>query len=127
MKLTCNFSMSEFECNCGCKMPEDVKSNIIELANNLQVLRDFLNMPIKITNAFRCESKNNSVNGVKNSQHLVGKAADLQVFQLSPNEVADAVSELMEKNLLKMGGLGRYNSFTHIDIRGNKARWGLKK
>ena len=127
MKLTCNFSMSEFECNCGCKMPEDVKSNIIELANNLQVLRDFLNMPIKITNAFRCESKNKSVNGVKNSQHLVGKAADLQVFQLSPNEVADAVSELMEKNLFKMGGLGRYNSFTHIDIRGNKARWGLKK
>ena len=127
MKLTCNFSMSEFECNCGCKMPEDVKSNIIELADNLQVLRDFLNMPIKITNAFRCESKNKSVNGVKNSQHLFGKAADLQVFQLSPNEVADAVSELMEKNLFKMGGLGRYNSFTHVDIRGNKARWGLKK
>jgi uncharacterized protein YcbK (DUF882 family) len=108
-------------------MPEDVKSNIIELADNLQVLRDFLNMPIKITNAFRCESKNNSVDGVKNSQHLVGKAADLQVFQLSPNEVADAVSELMEKNLFKMGGLGRYNSFTHVDIRGTKARWGLKK
>ena len=127
MKLTCNFSMSEFECNCGCKMPEDVKPNIIELADNLQVLRDFLNIPIKITNAFRCESKNNSVNGVKNSQHLVGKAADLQVFQLSPNEVADAVSELMEKNLFKMGGLGRYNSFTHVDIRGTKARWGLKK
>jgi len=127
MKLTCNFSMSEFECNCGCKMPEDVKPNIIELADNLQVLRDFLNMPIKITNAFRCESKNKSVNGVKNSQHLFGKAADLQVFQLSPNDVADAVSKLMEKNLFKMGGLGRYNSFTHVDIRGTKARWGLKK
>jgi len=127
MKLTCNFSMSEFECNCGCKMPEDVKPNIIELADNLQVLRDFLNMPIKITNAFRCESKNKSVNGVKNSQHLFGKAADLQVFQLSPNDVADAVSKLMEKNLFKMGGLGRYNSFTHVDIRGTKAQWGLKE
>lgn len=127
MKLTCNFSISEFECNCGCKMPEDVKSNIIELADNLQILRDYLNTPIKITNAFRCESKNKSVNGVKNSQHLFGKAADLQVFQLSPNKVADSVSELMEKNLFKMGGLGRYNSFTHVDIRGNKARWGLKK
>lgn len=127
MKLTCNFSISEFECNCGCKMPEDVKSNIIELADNLQILRDYLNTPIKITNAFRCESKNKSVNGVKNSQHLFGKAADLQAFQLSPNKVADSVSELMEKNLFKMGGLGRYNSFTHVDIRGNKARWGLKK
>ena len=127
MKLTCNFSMSEFECNCGCKMPEDVKSNIIELADNLQVLRDFLDMPIKITNAYRCKSKNKSVNGVKNSQHLVGKAADLQVFQLSPNEVANAVSELMEKNLFKMGGLGLYNTFTHVDIRGKMARWGFKK
>ena len=127
MKLTCNFSMSEFECNCGCKMPEDVKSNIIELADNLQVLRDFLNMPIKITNAYRCESKNKSVNGVKNSQHLLGKAADIQISNLSPKKVAEAISFLMENNSFKMGGLGLYNTFTHVDIRGKMARWGFKK
>lgn len=127
MKLTFNFSMSEFECNCGCKMPESVKSNIIELADNLQVLRDFINMPIRITNAYRCESKNKSVNGVKNSQHLVGKAADLQVNEMLPKDVANAIDELMKKKLFKIGGLGRYDSFTHVDIRGKMARWGLKK
>jgi uncharacterized protein YcbK (DUF882 family) len=124
MKLTCNFSLSEFECNCGCEMPEAVKLNIIELAENLQVLRDVLNVPIKLTNAYRCESKNKSVNGSKNSQHLVGKAADLQVSGMAPKDVADVVSELMENGLLKMGGLGRYETFTHVDIRGIKARWG---
>jgi uncharacterized protein YcbK (DUF882 family) len=124
MKLTCNFSLSEFECNCGCEMPEAVKLNIIELAENLQILRDVLNVPIKLTNAYRCESKNKSVNGSKNSQHLVGKAADLQVSGMAPKDVADVVSELMENGLLKMGGLGRYETFTHVDIRGTKARWG---
>ena len=127
MKLTRNFSISEFECNCGCEMPEDIKLNIVELADNLQVLRDFLNMPIKITNAYRCESKNKSVNGVKNSQHLLGKAADIQISNLSPKKVAEAISFLMENNSFKMGGLGLYNTFTHVDIRGKMARWGFKK
>ena len=40
MKLTNNFSLEEFECKCGCKMPEFVKKNVIELADNLQVLRN---------------------------------------------------------------------------------------
>ena len=39
MKLTNNFSLSEFECKCGCEMPAFVEENIKELAENLQVFR----------------------------------------------------------------------------------------
>ena len=54
MKLTKNFSLKEFECKCGCVMPEFVKKNVIELAENLQVLRDEVGR-LDLTNAYRCK------------------------------------------------------------------------
>ena len=123
MEITENFNLSEFQCKCGCEVPYNVEKNIIELADNLQILRDHLNKPINTTNGFRCATHNKSVGGVKNSQHILGKAADIKVKGVSPNEIADAIEHLMEIGKFKMGGVGRYNTFTHVDIRGNNARW----
>lgn len=127
MKITENFNLSEFQCKCGCEMPYNVEKNIIELADNLQILRNHLNKPINPTNGFRCATHNKSVGGVKNSQHILGKAADIKVKDVSPNEIADAIEYLMESGKFKMGGVGRYNTFTHVDIRGSKARWNKTK
>ena len=127
MKLTDNFSMYEFECKCGCKMPEYVKINIIELANNLQYLRDYLNVPIHLTNSYRCKVHNKNVGGVKNSQHIKGKAADLKVDDVLPESLAAEISFLMFNNCFKKGGIGIYNTFTHVDIRGYLARWNKTK
>ena len=123
MKLTCNFNLDEFKCNCGCDMPAFVEKNIKLLAEDLQVLRDVLNKPIELTNAYRCPEHNTKVGGVKTSQHLSGKAADIQVKGLDPKEVADQVEDLMKSELITKGGVGRYSTFTHVDIRGNNARW----
>ena len=38
----------------------------------------FLVGPIIVTSGFRCEAVNRKVGGVKNSQHLVGQAADIR-------------------------------------------------
>ena len=48
MKLTENFDSKEFTCNDGTAVPECYFSNMKELAENLQVLRDSINLPIKI-------------------------------------------------------------------------------
>jgi uncharacterized protein YcbK (DUF882 family) len=127
MKLTNNFSLKEFECNCGCTMPEFVKKNIETLAEDLQVIRDVINKPIKITNAYRCKEHNAKVGGVKTSQHILGKAADLQVVSMEPKEVADHVEDLMKGELITQGGVGRYSTFTHVDVRGSNARWDFTK
>ena len=42
MKLTKNFSLSEFACKDGTTVPYQYMPNVQELANNLQVLRDYL-------------------------------------------------------------------------------------
>jgi uncharacterized protein YcbK (DUF882 family) len=123
MKLTNNFSLNEFECNCGCKIPDFVKKNIETLAKDLQVLRDTIGKPIKITNSYRCKEHNQKVGGVKTSQHILGKAADLQVDGMEPKEVADHVEALMKSELITKGGVGRYSTFTHVDVRGSNARW----
>ncbi len=127
MKLTENFSLEEFECNCGCVMPEFVKENVAKLADNLQTLRTVILKPIKITNAYRCKSHNAKVGGAKASQHLLGKAADLQVKGESPDSMADTIDDLMKAEVFDLGGIGRYSTFTHVDIRGTKARWNNKK
>lgn len=127
MKLTKNFSLHEFDCNCGCEMPDDVKKNVKELAENLQNLRDKINKPVKITNSYRCVSHNKKVGGAKKSQHLKGKAADIQVVKISPDDIADIVIDMMDEGIFSIGGVGRYNTFTHVDIRGAEARWNFKK
>jgi uncharacterized protein YcbK (DUF882 family) len=130
--MTKNFKIEEFECKgnlkgCECKMPEEVYNNIQELAKNLQIIRDELGEPIKINSGYRCEAYNRKIGGVKRSQHLKGKAADIRIKNLTPDEVATAIDKLQEGGFIKVGGLGRYNSFTHYDIRGRKARWDNRK
>lgn len=122
MQLTKNFNISEFECNCGCSMPDFVKKNVIELAENLQVLRDAVGK-LNLTNAYRCKDHNAYVGGAVNSQHLKGKAADVKSSTMSPSEIAVTVDDLMKSEKFKLGGVGIYNTFTHVDIRGSRARW----
>ena len=122
MKLTENFNLSEFECKCGCSMPDFVKKNIIELAENLQVLRDTVGR-LDLTNAYRCKDHNADVGGAVNSQHLKGKAADVKSSVMSPSEIAVVVDDLMKSEKFKLGGVGIYNTFTHVDIRGSRVRW----
>jgi len=122
MKLTENFNLSELECKCGCSMPDFVKKNIIELAENLQVLRDTVGR-LDLTNAYRCKEHNADVGGAVNSQHLKGKAADVKSSTMSPSEIAVIVDDLMKSEKFKLGGVGIYNTFTHVDIRGSRARW----
>jgi len=123
VKLTANFSKSEFECSDGSEMPLEVFNNVIEVAENLEVVRAHFNTPVNINSAYRSPVYNRSVGGAVNSQHLSGKAADVVMDGIPPSEVADAIEFLIDCGLMKEGGLGRYDTFTHYDIRGTKARW----
>jgi uncharacterized protein YcbK (DUF882 family) len=130
MKLTNNFSKSEFECKCGCDMPISVLDNVKLLAIQLQTIRDYVKQPIKINSAYRCEVHNSLINGSKRSQHKLGKASDITINTFTPDEVVDVIENLLVNEMLGsfyIGGLGRYNTFTHLDIRDYKARWDKRR
>ena len=116
IKLSANFHLSEYACKCS-KCDEVIVD--LDHIVKLQQLRHDLGSSITITSAYRCPDHNKAVGGVKNSQHVKGTATDIQVSGMNPSEVQDSCE--------KFDGLGRYDSFTHIDSRGSKARWDNRK
>ena len=113
MKISEHFSRSEFACQCGCGY-DTVDSVLLEA---LEALRRAFGEPITVTSGCRCKAHNEAVGGSKNSQHTLGRAADIQVKNISPADVQDMAEDL---------GLsvGRYKTFTHVDTRtGVPARW----
>ena len=121
--MTKNFTIDEFQCRCGCEMPSDVLANIQDLAEELQVIRQVVERSITINSAYRCPSHNKAVGGATSSQHLLGKASDIVIKGQEPSDTYSLIELLIKDGVILEGGLGSYNTFTHYDIRGKKARW----
>jgi uncharacterized protein YcbK (DUF882 family) len=129
MKLSKNFNKSEFDCKCNCEMPKDVLYNVQKVANQLQIIRDRVNVPVKVNSAYRCLKHNKSIGSNDSSQHPKGNAVDIVIQGYTPNEVADLIEQLISDGDILQGGLGRYNTFSHYDIghNGRKRRWDNRK
>lgn len=119
--LSVNFSRREFHCT-GCT-PErpcwrgGIATVDAVLLRHLETIRAHFGAPITITSAFRCSTRNAQVGGANNSQHLYGMAADIRVQGVDPVAVQDWLDPWWP------GGLGRYPSFTHIDVRPRRVRF----
>jgi uncharacterized protein YcbK (DUF882 family) len=122
MKLTNNFNLSEFNKH-NFALSETVLKNIQALANNLQVLRDEVKKPIKITSGYRSPEHNAKVGGVKSSKHITGEAADFKIAGMTPKEVAAVIEKLIAAGKMEEGGIGIYSTWVHYDHRNTKARW----
>lgn len=114
MKFNIYFSREEFECKCGCGQ-DTVDA---ELVLQLTLIRAHFNKPVIVTSGNRCMAYNERVGGSRNSQHLLGRAADIIVRDVDPDDVADYAEKINVD-----GGVGRYSTFTHIDSRRDLARW----
>lgn len=124
MQLTKNFNSKEFDCKDGTPVPKELMDNCQKVANNLQILRDYLNVPISITGSgYRTPSHNSKVKGAKNSQHLYANAADINAKGYTPKQLASQIEKLIASGKMEQGGIGIYKGFVHYDRRGTKARW----
>lgn len=121
--LTTNFSIAEFNCHDGTRVPATLYSNVKLLAENLQVLRDFVGGPIRITSGYRSSSHNRRVGGKKYSEHLNARAADFTIAGVTPREIASAIEALIRDGKMLQGGVGLYSRWVHYDVRGTRARW----
>lgn len=122
MKLTNNFNLNEFNKH-NFSLTETVLKNIQDLAKNLQVLRDEVKKPIKITSGYRPAEHNAKIGGASKSRHITGQAADIKIEGLTPIYVASVIEKLISAGKMKQGGLGIYKSWIHYDTRGTAARW----
>ena len=114
-KLSKNFRVREFACTDGSD-PIFIDTELVEV---LQKIRDHFGKSVTITSAYRTPTKNKAVGGTTYSQHLYGKAADIKVSGISPKTVASYAETILKGE----GGIGTYDTFTHIDVRSTKSRW----
>ena len=133
--LTNNFKLSEFlfskfyHQKTQAKVIEEyykdagIHLNLLALAENLQILRDYVNQPVKINIAYRPLFWELQQGRDGSSQHVKGKAADIVIDGYSSNKVAGIIEKLIDKNKMSQGGLSAYNTFVHYDHRGYFARW----
>lgn len=115
MKLSPHFSRPEFACGCGCGF--DVVD--AELLIVLEGLRAHFDHPVTINSGARCAHHNLFVGGAPDSQHRLGKAADVVVKGIP----AAVVANYLEDTYPETYGIGRYSGRTHADVRSNRARW----
>ena len=118
--LSLHFRLSEYECRCGQCSETRVD---LEHVERLEILRRELGRPVVITSAYRCPAHNQVVGGHRTSEHMEGTATDVVVRGVEPDRVA------LTADRLSFPGLGRYDTFTHVDSRdlayrdGRPARW----
>lgn len=114
-KVSANFRVREFACTDGSD-PIFISPDLVDI---LQKIRSHFGKAVTITSAYRTPTKNKACGGTTYSQHLYGMAADIKVSGITPKKVA----EYAESLLTGKGGIGIYDTFTHIDVRTTKARW----
>ena len=81
---------------------------------------------VLVNSWYRSTPYNAAIGGVPYSMHLTLGASDIVKVGRSPSEVADMLEGHPDAKLL---GIGRYKTFTHLDVRGmigrrSPARWG---
>lgn len=116
-----HFTWGEFTKNLT-RVPqkETVINHILRLALYLEDVRDLFGNPTIVVNSgYRPPAVNKAVGGATNSQHLYGTAADLVISGFSPQEVYTRLNAWHGSK----GGLASSSSFTHLDLRGYRARW----
>lgn len=116
--LTKNFTRLEFQCPCGCGQ----QSADTELAEKLQLIRDKVDRPLKITSGYRCILHNAAVGGSSGSKHRYGMAADWRLVDRSINPVALGI---IATQYFKAVGIYWYDgcAIVHTDTRDAKATW----
>ncbi len=124
---TKNFSLSEWTSKKGSIVPKKYYSNLQALMNNLEILKKNLdNATIIITpnGGYRTQKEQMIINlSSPKSKHIEALACDIKVKGFTPNQVQNMIEILIKQGKMKQGGLGKYNTFTHYDVRGTFARW----
>ena len=92
-----------------------------EVVTKLEAVSQAVGYQLQVTSGYRSPEYNASVGGAKSSQHMQGNATDIIQSGLTEQQRKDFIQAAITAGFT---GIGVYNTFTHIDIRGTKVCWG---
>lgn len=115
-KVSKHFRVREFASKDGADKVL-IDDDLVKLLENIREAAG--GKAVTINSGYRSPEHNKAADGVSNSQHVKGTAADIVVADTDPL----TVGQIAEYYLNKKGGIGVYGSFTHVDTRANRSRW----
>jgi hypothetical protein len=136
-KVSPNFTVGEFTQRGAPYTPypaQWIASRLQPLTQVLETIRAAAGgRSIKITSGYRSEAYNTKIYQAKGktptkSQHIQGRAADIQIEGMRASDVHALILKLYREGKIAIGGLGKYPTFTHVDIRptATLAQWTKK-
>lgn len=115
-KVSQHFGVWEFKCKDNSRVIVLDKA-LVEL---LEIIRLHYNKPLHINSGYRTVQYNASLkNSSPKSQHILGKAADIWLNDISPKQLYSWLDSSYPNSL----GIGIYDTFVHVDVREGKSRW----
>jgi len=117
-KVTEHFTYNDFKCPC-CDLLK-LSGRFYLHVEKLEVIRQKYDKKLIINSGYRCSNHNKRVGGVADSQHLIF-ATDFRPLGIYTMEDLDLLANLAEEE--GFAGIGRYNTFNHIDLRQQPAAW----
>lgn len=128
LAITQHFDLSEFASHDGVSYPAEwIADRLKPLCEMLEIVRETLGgRAITILSGYRSPAHNKAVGGASASQHMAGRAADIQVNGIAPSDVHRCALQLFNDGKIQLGGIGLYPGWVHLDIRpwiGHLAMW----
>jgi uncharacterized protein YcbK (DUF882 family) len=113
------FKPSEFRCKCKLSTCDTIPPQA-HFLKTIDLLRERVGSPLIITSGCRCVVHNQMEGGAKNSAHLYGLAADIDISMFDPIEklkIFTIALDLFE-------GVGIGNTIIHVDLKhATKLKW----
>lgn len=127
MHLSPNFTLAEFTRSETAirhgidNTPDSVVINNLRrlCALILEPLREAVGRPIRITSGYRCPKLNQMVGGSKNSAHVFGLAADIEIDGMTPLEVCREIKIL---GVPYDQSIQEFREWTHVSIAQESAK-----
>lgn len=115
MATSAHFFYHELACPC-CGF-NFVRTEILRVAEAIRKCAG----PLRVTSGYRCPAHNADVGGSPTSQHMYGRALDIQSSRLTPRQLFELIVRLHDDGALPLlHGLGLYTAHVHIDARATK-------
>jgi uncharacterized protein YcbK (DUF882 family) len=99
--------------------PRSLWPSLLAVTKVADEARHRLGKAAKINSAYRSPAYNRAISGASKSIHVLGGALDLSG---SPATLHRILTQMRAEGLFR-GGIGRYKTFTHVDVRGKNADW----
>ncbi len=107
--------------------PAALWPNVAPLVRLLDRFRETIGAPVRLLSVYRAPAYNARLKGAsEKSQHLAFRAADLVVLGPDSGRPADwarLLRTLRGANREWEGGIGLYDTFVHVDVRGHRTDW----